>query len=474
MWQSQEIAVATKGKTKGKSFIASCVVIDSRAVTPGALFVALKGEHVDGHDYVKDALTRGAAGALVERVPTGLTPDAPLVVVKNAQDALGGLAGAARARTQAVVIAITGSVGKTGTKEAIRQAALPAGEVFATQGNLNNHIGLPLCLSNLPPQARIGVFELGMNHAGEIAALTRIVRPQIAVITNVEAVHLEFFANIEGIADAKAEIMEGMPAEGTIILNRDNRFYDRLLAHVRRHGIKNVVTFGAHETADCRLLDYRLTGTGSEVKALIDGTQLVYTLETIGRHYALTSLSALAAVRAAGVDLAQAARSLSHFREPEGRGRVMRLTLPQGKITLIDDCYNASPVSMQAGFAKLAELHQAQGGKGRKVAILGDMLELGAQSAQLHRDLAVSLQAHGIDKVYTGGSLMQHLFDGLSPLMRGAHAPDSTALAAAISGALMAQDVVLIKGSHGSRMDRVRDALGQAANLSRKEPADAV
>ena len=473
MWQSQEIAVATKGKTKGKSFIASCVVIDSRAVTPGALFVALKGEHVDGHDYVKDALTRGAAGALVERVPTGLAGCA----AGSSKECTGCAGWSCRGSTRThagCCIAITGSVGKTGTKEAIRQAALPAGEVFATQGNLNNHIGLPLCLSNLPPQARIGVFELGMNHAGEIAALTRIVRPQIAVITNVEAVHLEFFANIEGIADAKAEIMEGMPAEGTIILNRDNRFYDRLLAHVRRHGIKNVVTFGAHETADCRLLDYRLTGTGSEVKALIDGTQLVYTLETIGRHYALTSLSALAAVRAAGVDLAQAARSLSHFREPEGRGRVMRLTLPQGKITLIDDCYNASPVSMQAGFAKLAELHQAQGGKGRKVAILGDMLELGAQSAQLHRDLAVSLQAHGIDKVYTGGSLMQHLFDGLSPLMRGAHAPDSTALAAAISGALMAQDVVLIKGSHGSRMDRVRDALGQAANLSRKEPADAV
>jgi UDP-N-acetylmuramoyl-tripeptide--D-alanyl-D-alanine ligase len=474
MWQSQEIARVAQGKQQGTAFAASSVVIDSRMVTKGALFVALRGERVDGHDYVKDALAQGAAGALVERVPAGLAQGVPLVVVKDALAALGALASAARARTQATIIAVTGSVGKTGAKEAIRQAALPAGNVFATQGNFNNHIGLPLCLSNLLEQTQIGVFELGMNHAGEIAALTRIVRPHIAVITNVEAVHLEFFADVGAIADAKAEIMQGMDTNGTIVLNRDNPFYERLLKHAQAYKISRVVTFGAHEKADYRLLNYKVENMGSQVEALLRGKPLTYRLSTVGRHYALTSLAALAAVTAAGVDLAQAAESLSHFREPEGRGRISRLQLPQGPITLIDDCYNASPVSMQAGFAKLAELQEAQGGKGRKIAVLGDMLELGQQSAELHTELAASLDKYGVDKVYVAGLLMQHLFNHLSPYLRGAHTPDSAMLATMLPGLLMAQDVVLVKGSHGSHMERVRDALSKAAHHPLKEPIDAV
>jgi UDP-N-acetylmuramoyl-tripeptide--D-alanyl-D-alanine ligase len=459
MWTSQDIAQAVAGKVQGAVFAASSVVIDSRKAKNGAMFVAIKGDRADGHDYVKEALAAGAAGALVSRMPQGLGQDAPLVVAGDTLKALSDLGRAARKRTQAKVIAVTGSVGKTGTKEAIRTALAATGSVYATQGNLNNHIGLPLSLANLPADARFGVFELGMNHAGEIALLTRIARPDIAVITNVEAVHLEFFSGVEGIADAKAEIIEGLSRDGTLILNRDNRFYERLLAKARNENIRHIVTFGAHEQAKCRLMSYRLEEMGSRVEAVIHGTPIVYRLGATGRHQAMTSLAALAAAVAAGADLATSAAALANFQESDGRGKLHRLALPEGFATLIDDCYNASPSSITAGIARLAELGDAPGAQGRRIAALGDMLELGASAADMHKALLGPLTQYNVDKVHLAGPLMRHLYDALPPAMRGAYVPSASALAPLLAADLRAGDVVLVKGSRGSRMDIVRDAL---------------
>ncbi len=474
MWKSNEIREVTNGTLQGAAFEASSVTIDSRKLQQGALFVALKGDRVDGHDYVKDALARGAVAALVHRVPEGIHPASSLIVVPDTYKALVDMAVAARKRTHAKIIAVTGSVGKTGTKEAIRTALAGTGSVYATQGNLNNHIGLPLSLANLPRESPYGVFELGMNHAGELSFLTRILRPDIAVITNVEAVHLEFFANVDAIADAKAEIMEGMPKDGVIILNRDNRFYDRLLGHAGTHGIKNVISFGAHEKAQCRLIDYALTEFGSQTEANIGGTAITYRLGTMGRHWALTSLAALAAVTAAGADLADAAAALTHFHEPDGRGRLHRVALAKGVITLIDDCYNASPSSMGAGIAKLAELYAHNGGASRKIVVLGDMLELGVASVDLHKGLLGILEQYSIDKLYAAGPLMKHLYDIVPASMQGAHAKTADLLVDAVSGALQENDIVLIKGSRGSHMDIVRDALLTLTHHNTKESVDAL
>jgi UDP-N-acetylmuramoyl-tripeptide--D-alanyl-D-alanine ligase len=459
MWQSSDIAQATTGIAYGPAFTASSVIIDSRKVVKGALFVALRGERADGHDYVKGALAAGAAGALVHRLPDDGDKGMPLIVVNDSYKALVDLASASRKRTRAKIIAVTGSVGKTGTKEAIRAVLASAGHVYATEGNLNNHIGLPLSLANLPQDARFGVFELGMNHAGELMFLTGIARPDIAVITNVEAVHLEFFTGLEKIADAKAEIMEGVPRDGTVILNRDNSYFDQLSRKARALGIRHIVTFGAHEEAHCRLVSYGLQDMSSRVEAVIHGVPIVYRLGAIGRHWAMTSLAALASAMAAGADLANAAAALAHFYEPDGRGRLQRLEVAGGFVTLIDDCYNASPSSAAAAIAKLAEIKTALAPKGRAIAVLGDMLELGATAPDLHKGLLAVLAEHHIDKVYLAGPLMKHLFDALPSAMRGQHEGTSAALAPRIAADLRAGDVVLVKGSHGSRMDILRDAL---------------
>jgi len=474
MWRSDSIIQATTGAFQGAAFEASGVAIDSRKLQSGMLFVALKGDRVDGHDYVKEALARGAVAALVHKTPPGVKSDAPLIVVNDTYKALVDLAIAARRLRRAKIIAVTGSVGKTGTKEAIRIAAGSVGAAYATEGNLNNHIGLPLSLANLPPQAQLGIFELGMNHTGEISFLTRILRPDIAVITNVEAVHLEFFPHIDAIADAKAEIMEGMKEDGILILNRDNRFYEHLAMRAGEHGIRRILTFGAHAEAQCRLVNYTLRDLGSEVEASIGGTPIVYRLGTIGRHWAMTSLAALAAVTSAGIDLADAAAALAHFHELDGRGRIHRVLLKQDKpILLIDDCYNASPSSMHAAFAKLAEL-KAGLGTGRTIAVLGDMLELGVASVELHKELLFVLLQYGVDKIYASGLLMKHLYEILPPSMRGAYAKNATDLAPKIAAALQAQDVILIKGSRGSRMDIVRDAILASSPHTLKETADAL
>ena len=460
MWNEDIVAKATGATVQGR-WQAARVCIDSRNVESGDLFVAIKGERFDGHEYVAEALSKGASAALVTHIPSGCDSKSPLAIVTDTIKALTDMAVYNRARSSAVLIGVTGSVGKTGTKDALKLAFSRHGNVFATAGNFNNHIGLPLNLANMQLDTQYGIFEMGMNHAGEISFLTRLVRPHIAIITTVDAVHLEFFESVEGIADAKAEIMEGLPKNGTIILNRDNRYFARLREHAKRHDIKNILSFGEHESSDVRLLKYTPTKAGCTVQARINQKDLSFTLGTIGRHYAITSLMVLATASASEVNIQSTADALSTFSEPEGRGKFYSLAVPSGagEYTLIDDCYNASPASMEAALAKLKELSDGLNLGGRKIAVLGDMLELGAASVDLHKGLAPAISFAAVDAVYACGPFMKNLYDTLPDKVKGFYAENSESLLLSVQQAIRPGDVVLIKGSNGSKMKLIRDAL---------------
>lgn len=461
LWTSSDAVRATQGRATAP-FTASGVSIDSRTLELGDLFVALKGPTHDGHDHVAKALARGAAAALVSQVPAGLPEDAPLLVVSDTQTALEGLGRFSRARARARVAAVTGSVGKTSTKEALRLAldAASGTHTHASAASFNNHIGVPLTLARLPADATYAVFEIGMNHAGEISPLTRLVRPAVAVVTNVEGVHTQNFPDgLSGVAAAKAEIFEGFEGarEATAVLNRDNLFFDFLMQKARRQGAAHVTSFGTDTSADFRLVDLQAEATASIATISARGRPLRYRIGTAGRHWALNSLAVLAACEALGVDIMAAAEAFAMITAPKGRGQRHRLPLAGGTYELIDDSYNASPASMRASFEVLKTA--VTGAGGRRIAILGDMLELGSQAPELHAGLAEPLLAADVDLVFTCGPNMRRLHDALPANRRGGHAPASDGLLPLLRGVLKPGDVVVVKGSLGSRMGRVVDAL---------------
>lgn len=468
LWSSTAAQTATGGFTKG-TWNACRVVIDSRRVKPGDLFVAIKGDTFDGHEFVADALAKGAVAAVVSTLPLQV-PETSLLVVKDSLQALRDLALYARARTEATIIGVTGSVGKTGTKDALRCALSANGDTYATEGNLNNHIGLPLSLANLPENAVYGVFELGMNHAGEIEQLTTMLKPDISLITTVESVHSEFFDSVEAIADAKAEIFEGMKAGGVAVLNVDNAYFERLKNHACAKDIR-VVSFGTDKAADYVLTQCTMNQEGSTIVANLKGTPVQYTTCTIGKHWGLSTLAALAVCEAAGADVAKSASALAHFREPVGRGRLSLVKFKHGEITLIDDSYNASPASMNAAIEKLQALKEMDAPPRRTVAVLGDMLELGEQAETLHVGLVPALVNNQIDLVFAAGNFMRRMYEALPETMRGDYAPTAAMLAPKVVNALRDRDLVLVKGSHGSHMHEVINAIHHSAG---KEPSDAV
>ncbi|MBI1776971.1 MAG: UDP-N-acetylmuramoyl-tripeptide--D-alanyl-D-alanine ligase [Proteobacteria bacterium] len=455
LWTAEEAERATSGRST-KPWQAEGVSIDSRSVRSGDLFVALPGERVDGHDYVAAALAKGAAAALVERLPAGAEA-APLLLVPDALAGLTELGRHARRRSMARFVAVTGSVGKTSTKEMLRLALGAQRRTSASEGNLNNQIGTPLSLARLAVEAEIGVFELGMNHPGEIAPIARLTRPHIAIITNVEAVHLEAFVSEEAIADAKAEIFEGMEKGGIAILNRDNRHFDRLAAAAKVRGL-TVKSFGESRGADFRLVQ-SLTQPGSvEVAADIAGTSIGYAMPVSGKHWAINSLAVLGAAHLLGLDLSRAASALGAIKAPKGRGerRTVRLA-GGGSFELIDDSYNASPVAVRAALAVLGQIAPAPGA--RRVFILGDMRELGASGPALHAELAASVLANHIDRLHTVGPLSQHLRQALPPTIQGLHAGTSEEMARLVSADIRAGDVVTVKGSLGTNMAPIIKAL---------------
>lgn len=460
LWTSDAVADATQGRPSGP-FIASGVSIDSRTIEPGDLFVALKGPQFDGHDFLAPAFARGAAGAVVSREVSGLPAGTPCVVVADTLVALNGLARAARRRTSAAVVAITGSVGKTGTKELLARALGGQGKTVASAGNLNNQWGAPLSLARLPADARYGIFELGMNHSGEIAPLSRIVQPDVSIITTIAAVHMAHFPSTFAIAEAKAEIFEGMTG-GTAVLSRDNAYFPFLACLACCRGVERIVGFGAHPEAKARLEHATFDAEGSTVGAVIARQKLGYRLSIPGRQWAINSLAVLGAVQALGGDVAAAAEQFMSLEGFEGRGRRHKVDLSDGSFEVIDESYNASPISMRAALEILATARPGHGG--RRIAVLGDMLELGPNSSSMHAALAETIRRLAIDVVFTAGRDMAELDRTLPRDLRGAHCATSDELAQIIVGAIRPGDVVAVKGSHGVRMDRVVDALLRAGD----------
>jgi UDP-N-acetylmuramoyl-tripeptide--D-alanyl-D-alanine ligase len=456
LWTAAEAAAAC-GSRSAAHWVASGVSIDSRTVAAGDLFVALRGPRFDGHDFVGAALAKGAAAAVVDREIAGLPAAAPLLRVADTLVALNALGTAARARSRARIVAVTGSVGKTGTKEALRLALSASGPTYASGGSLNNHWGVPLSLTRLPPETVYGVFELGMNHPGEIAGLGRLVRPHVAVITTVEPVHLGFFASVEAIADAKAEIFSGLEPGGIAVLNRDNRHYSRLAAAALRAGAAEVIGFGTDPEAVVRLARFRLDPEGSRFAVECRGTTLCCRLPVAGRHWLSNALAVLAATVAVGASLGRAAAALTRLEALPGRGRRCRLAWRGGTLTLIDESYNASPPAMAAALAVLGAAEPAAGG--RRIAVLGDMLELGAATEDLHRALAQPLAAARVDRVFLVGTAMAALSEVLpEPLRAGLwRCPD--AAIPTLFEFLRPGDVVMVKGSHAARVDRIVERL---------------
>lgn len=456
-WRADEAAAATGGAVSG-AWTTTGVSIDSRDVGSGALFIAIVGERLDGHAYVQSALANGAGAAVVHRVPDGVDPNDPrLLMVQDTTEALVALGRAARARGDMKVLAVTGSVGKTGTKEMLRLAFSALGQTHASAGNLNNHWGAPLSLARMPADTNYGIFELGMNHAGEIRPLSKMTAPHGVIITRIAPAHTEFFDSIEAVADAKAEIFEGVAPGGFAVLNADDPMFRRLARKAREAGVDRVIRFGEQRGSDIRLSKLKLTETGSRLDVDVLGEPMRWTLQAPGAHWAANSLAVIGAVLGVGGDLEKAAAALAEIKPPAGRGARRRIVIGNGTIDLIDESYNASPVAVRAAFSALALAKPKR--RGRRVAILGDMLELGAESPAHHAALADAFVAARLDLAHAVGPECRQFIEALPKKLRGKWAADSETLAAEASDLARAGDVVLVKGSLGMGMRRVVEAL---------------
>lgn len=462
LWTVAEVVAATGGRPEGLADgPISSVSIDSREIEPEALFVAIRGDSHDGHDFVGKALEQGAAAALVSEEFHARSGGEKLIVVPDPLEALRKLAEAARARSHALIVAVTGSAGKTTSKEALRIALSAAGETHASVRSFNNHWGVPLTLARLPREAQFGVFEIGMNHAGEITPLVRLVRPHIAVITTVAAAHLEFFDSVAGIAEAKAEIFLGLEPGGTAVLNGDHDYLHILFGKAREAGVGRVVTYGFDESCDWRITRYEETADKTFVSVEHDGQRIELVLKVRGRHMAANAVGALVVASLAGEGIDVATAALAGFGAPEGRGETLRLGPADKPLLLIDESYNANVASMTAALGVFAG---SSAPSGRKVLVLGDMLELGPSSAALHAGLAPAVLAVGADRIYLVGTAIAGLAEALGEGRVAGRADKVDDLAEAIVSDLAHGDAVMVKGSNGVRLSslvaRIRERFG--------------
>ncbi len=458
LWTIEEIAKATGGKVEGPAaHPVSGISIDTRTLEAGDLFVPLSDKR-DGHDFVAAALEKGAAAALVSRTFELDQPNATLVRVDDPLAALEDLARAARQRLKpdAVVVAVTGSVGKTGTKDMLCTSFSALGKTHAAAKSFNNHWGVPLTLATTPQDVDCAIYEIGMNHAGEITPLTKMVCPHIAIITTVEPVHLEFFASVDQIAEAKAEIFDGLEPGGVAVLNADNPFFSLLRKRAMMVNAR-IMAFGCASEADVHLISYRAQGAKSQVTAKVGSQEISYALEIPGVHVAQNSLAVIAALQASGRDVLCGAKALAGLKPVAGRGAREVLRVPGGEILVIDESYNANPASMRAALGVLAAVSRDD--YPRRVAILGDMLELGSDSGVLHASLGECVESGDIDLVFSSGRHMAELFRQLPEAKRGAWANEVEGIADAVISALQPGDAVMIKGSLGSRMAHVLAAI---------------
>lgn len=500
LWRWEELAKAAGGRIEGQPQGAGItgLGIDSRSIGRGDLFVALKDRR-DGHDFVADAALAGAAGALVTHRPEGVEPGFPLVVVENVEAALSRLAKAARARMRGRVIAVTGSAGKTSTKEMLRAMLAQEGKVHAAERSFNNHWGVPLTLARMPREADFAVVEIGMNAPGEITPLAALARPHVALVTTIAPAHMAAFASLDEIARAKAEIFSGLEAGGVAVINRDAPASDELGSAAQAAGAR-IIGFGKAANGraggdgqsadvDWVLEDLRLTSSGLVAEAMREGPgaggtgpaedpdriceRFVFKLASPARHFALNALGALAAAEAAGADLARSLIGLAGWQTPAGRGRIRVVPLDpvrtEEALSLIDDAYNANPASMVAALEVLATLEPGPGG--RRIAILGDMLELGAEEAAFHADLAALPSMAAIDVVHMVGPRMAALAAALPEAQRGIHAEEVEAFLPRLHQLFRPGDVVLVKGSNGVGLARVVDAIDKLGHPARGSAA---
>jgi len=463
LWTAAEAAEATGGRV-ASDWAVTGISIDSRSVGEGDLFVALSAAR-DGHDFVADALAKGAAAALVSRIPDGVAPDR-LLLVGDVMEGLRALGAAGRARTAATVIAVTGSVGKTTVKEMLRTALGAQGRTHAAEASFNNHWGVPITLARMPADAEYAVIEIGMNAPGEIAPLSKLARPHVAVVTTVAPAHLEAFGVIEGIAVEKASIYEGLEPGGVALAHGDLDTSGILFDKARSCAAR-LITFGEDAGLDIRVTDLRISDEATVLKIDDQGTERLLKLGAPGRHYGMNAMIALAAAEAAGADPTRAALSLASWHPFEGRGTRETVVLSQTdglSVQMIDDAFNANPASMAAALEVLAAA--APDGRGRRIAVLGDMLELGPTAPGLHAAIAGHPALARIDQVHTVGPLMQNLHAALPAAIRGLHCETADEMAQTLARHLKPDDVLLIKGSKGIKVSRVVDALrklGQAA-----------
>jgi UDP-N-acetylmuramoyl-tripeptide--D-alanyl-D-alanine ligase len=477
LWTAAEVAQATAGTPAGADWAAFGVSIDSRTLAPGDLFVALADAR-DGHDFVAAALAGGAAAALVSRRPAGLPADAPLMIVPDVLEALGALARAARARSAARVVAVTGSVGKTSTKDMLAVVLGGQGPTHASAASHNNHWGVPLTLARLPAEARFAVVEIGMNHPGEIAPLARLTQPDVAIVTTVAAAHLEAFDSLAGIAGEKASIFDGLGRGGTAILRGDLDVSPILLDKALSVGARPV-RFGEAPGLDYRLAEVRVTPEATVIRADTPDGPALFKVMTPGRHFAGNALAVLAAARALGLDPAIAACDLARWSPPAGRGtrELIRLDPVDGAgFELIDDAFNANPASMDASLALLAVMQPIDGigrlGPGRRIAVLGDMLELGRSELDLHADLARHPGLDGVAQVHCVGPRMRVLHAALPQARRGLWVETAAELVPRVRGLVDAGDIVLVKGSKGSKVSLVVDALRNLGEARARGPGE--
>jgi UDP-N-acetylmuramoyl-tripeptide--D-alanyl-D-alanine ligase len=458
LWAIGEIVAATGGELLGDPPVAyRGVSIDSRTVQQGDVFVAIKGDRLDGHDYADAALKAGAGLAVVSRVTDEMIAAGALLVVADPLRALVDLGRKGRRRSAAQIIGITGSVGKTSTKGMLKLALSASGKTHASAASFNNHWGVPLSLARLPEDAAYAVFEIGMNHPGEITPLVRMVRPHIAVVTAIAPSHLGYFNSLDDIADAKAEIFLGVEKDGCALINRDSEHFTRLAERAHVAGVARIVGFGRNPAAEARIERLTLHPECSCITASIIDEAVTYKLGVPGEHMALNSLAVLAAVKLAGGDLARASLALAVAQPAKGRGVRTRLKADGGTLTVIDESYNANPASVRAALKLLAQT--APGKRGRRIAVLGEMLELGSQGPALHAELAQAVDESRVDVLYASGPLMAHLWEKIPPDRRGVYADSSEKLTKPLLDAVGSGDVVMVKGSLGSRMGPVVEAL---------------
>ncbi len=458
LWSQAELSAALGAAASAPlSARVTSVSIDSRTLAAGDLFFAIRGDAHDGHDHVARAFEAGAAAAVVSRERAReLAALGPVFAVDDTLRAMERLGVAARARSKAKIVGVTGSVGKTTAKEMLRAMLSTCGLTHASAASYNNHWGVPLTLARMPAEARFGVFEMGMNHAGEIAPLTRMARPHVGLVTTIAPVHIEHLGSIEAIADAKAEIVLGLEPHGTAILNRDAPQFERLAKAAASRNAR-VLSFGRGDACDAQLLELVSRDSGSRVRARVLRRELTFELGAPGAHMAQNALGALLVAEALGAELEASAAALEHFSPQKGRGERFSIPTPDGPATIIDESYNANPASMRAALALLAAAKP--GPKGRRIAVIGDMLELGPKAAAMHAELAADLSANKVDLLFGAGPLTRALYEAAPESMRAAWTERSSELTDEVARVLRGGDIAMIKGSNGSRMGPLVAAL---------------